>query len=510
MTERADQATETPVEPAPPHHTKKPSLKRRPPRWFVAAVTAIGSIQLLTMMDGTIAIIALPKIQDDLGLNDSGRYWVITAYILAFGGLMLLGGRVGDTFGRKRSFMLGVALFTLASALCGFAWNGGALVSARLMQGVAAAVIAPTSVALVATTFPKGPWRNAAVAVFSAMTGIGSVLGLVLGGALTEMSWRLAFLVNVPLGVLAFCLAGAALRETQKERMKLDVTGAVLATLVCTATVFGLSRGPEDGWLAPIPVGSGVIGLSALIAFILVERTAANPIVPFNLFRDRNRLALFAALFLGGGVMFTLMVLVALYVQSVMGYSAMRASVAFLPFAVAVAIGAAASARLVRFFSPRVVLIGGGSLMLCAMLYGSTLTRGASYFPNLVLPLVVAALGIGVVNVPLRLSLIASVGLDRIGPTSAIALMLQSLGGPMVLAVVQVAITSRTLAMGGTTGPVKSMNEAQLNALDHGITYGLLWLAGAVILVGGVVLFINYTAQQVAHASQAKAASDAG
>lgn len=475
-----------------------------PSRWFIAAVTAIGSMQLLAMMDATVVVIALPKIQHELSLSNAGRSWVLTAYVLTFGGLMLLGGRLGDTFGRKRIFMVGVALFTLASALCGVAWDGGVLVGARLLQGVAAAIVAPTSVALVATTFPKGPVRNAAMAVFGALVGIGSVMGLVVGGALTEASWRLAFFVNVPLGVLVLCLARFALRETDKERMKLDVTGAVLATMICFSVVFGFSTMPEDGWLSPVPIGSVVVALAALIAFIVVERRAENPIVPFNLFSERNRVAIFAATFLGGGVLFTLMVLVALYVQDIMSYRPLYAAIGFIPFAIAAAVGAGASSQLVRRFSPRVVMIGGGALMLAAMLYGSTLTRDAPYFPDLVVPLVLAALGIGLANVPLRLALIASVGVDRIGPTAAIALMLQNLGGPLVLAVVQAAITWRTLSLGGITAPVKNMNAAQLNALDQGMTYGLLWLAGVAVLVGVVVAFIGYSAREVAHAQQSQ------
>jgi hypothetical protein len=241
----------------------------------------------------------------------------------------------------------------------------------------------------------------------------------------------------------------------------------------------------------------------------VVERTAENPIVPFDLFFDRNRLATFAAMVLAGGVMLTLILMIAVYAQDVMGYSALRAGIGLIPFTVAGAIGVGASSRLVMWFPPRVVVIVGSILLLGAMLYGSTLSRGMSYFPNLVLPIVVGGIGIGMINVPLGLSLIASVGVDRIGPTSAIALMLQSLGGPVVLAVIQAVITSRTLHLGGTIGPVKFMNAAQLNALDHGYTYGLLWLAGVVILLGGVALLIGYTAQQVAHAQEVKKAVDA-
>jgi EmrB/QacA subfamily drug resistance transporter len=509
VAERAERATPIPVEPTTLQRTRRYFPTWLLSRRFVGVVIAIGGAQLMAVMDGPVAVFALPKIQNELGLSAAGRSWVITAYVLTFGGLMLLGGRLGDTIGRKRTFIIGVALFTIASAMCGIAWDGGALVLARLLHGAAGAIVAPTCLALVATTFPKGPARNAAVAVFGATASIGGVMGMVVGPALTEVSWRLAFLVNVPIGLLVLYLAGTTLRETQKERMKLDATGAMLATLACTAAVFGFSMGPEKGWLSATTIGSGVVTLAAFVAFVMVERTAENPIVPFDLFFDRNRLATFAAMFLTGGVGFTLAVVVALYVQSIIGYGPLRAGIGFIPFAIATAIGLGASSRLVTWFSPRVVVIAGAILVVGALLYGSTFNRGIPYFPNLVLPIVVGGIGIGMIGVPLGLSLIASVGVDRIGPTSAIALMLRSLGGPVVLAVIQAVITSRTLHLGGTSGPVKFMNAAQLYALDHGLTYGLRWLAGVVILLGGVALLIGYTAQQVAQAQEVKKAIDA-
>ena len=210
----------------PPAPVEPPRL---PTRRFVAVVSTLGGIQLLAMMDGTVAIFALPKIQNELGLSDATRSWVLTAYVLTSSGLMLLGGRIGDTIRSQAHLILGAALFTITSAMCGVAWDGGVLVVARLLKGVAAAIVAPTTMALIATTFPKGPERNAAMAVFGAMASVGSVLGLVAGGALTEASWRLAFLVNVPIGLLVIYLARTALRETEKERMKLDATGGVLA-----------------------------------------------------------------------------------------------------------------------------------------------------------------------------------------------------------------------------------------------------------------------------------------
>src|SRR6201996_8868904 len=347
-----------PVSPTLPAETAPKRISKYYPAWmpsrrFIAAVVAIGGMQLLATMDSTVAIVALPKIQNELSLSDAGRSWVITAYVLTFGGLMLLGGRLGDTIGRKRTFIVGVTLFTIASALCGIAWDDVTLVIARLLQGVGAAIASPTGFALVATTFAKGPARNAATAVFGAMTGIGSVGGLVVGGALTELSWRLAFLVNVPIGLAMIYLARTALRETSRERMKLDAAGAVLATLACTAAVFAFSTGPEAGWISFPTLGCAGLALVAFIAFAFVERSAENPVVPFQLFFDRNRLATFAAIFLAGGVMFTLTVLIGLYVQDIMGYSALHAGVGFIPFAIAMGIGLGVASQAVRFFSPR-------------------------------------------------------------------------------------------------------------------------------------------------------------
>jgi len=481
-----------------------------PSRRFIYAVIAIGGMQLLATMDSTVAIVALPKIQNDLGLSDAGRGWVISAYVLTFGGLMLLGGRLGDTIGRKRTFISGVALFTIASVLCAAAWDAPTLVVARLLQGVGSAIASPTALALIATTFPKGPARNAATAVFGAMTAVGSVMGLVAGGALTEVSWRLAFAINVPIGLMMIYLARTALTETHRERMKLDAAGALLATLGCTAAVFAFTIGPEKGWISVITVGSGVVAVAALLAFALVERTAENPVVPFTLFRDRNRLATFAAIFLAGGVLFTVTVTIGLYVQDLMGYSALRAGVGFIPFVIGLGVGLGVSSQLVRLFPPRVLVIAGGIVVLGAMVYGSTVDRDIPYFPNFVTLIVLGGLGMGVIVVPLTLSAIAGVGFDQIGPTSAIALMLQNLGGPIVLAVIQAVITSRTLYLGGTNMPVKTMDATQIAALDAGYTYGLLWVAAVAVLVGAISLLIGYSAKQVAHAQEAQDAFGAG
>ena len=266
--------------------------------------------------------------------------------------------------------------------------------------------------------------------------------------------------------------------------------------------------GPEKGWTSATTIGPGLVAMMAFVAFLMVERTAENPIVPFSLFSDLNRLATFAAMFLVRGIGFTMTVLLAMYVQGIMGYSPLRAAIGFIPFAIAMAIGTVVSSRLVTRFSPRVMVIAGGIVVLGATLYSSMLKGGIPYFPNLVLPIVFGAVGLGMIGVPLALSLIASVAIDRIGPATAIAVMLQNLGGPLVLVAIQVIITSRTLRLGGTNGPVKAMNAAQLHALDNGYTFGLLCLSGVVILLCAVALLIGYTAQQVAHAQKVKTATD--
>ena len=407
------------------------------------AIIAITGMQLMSTLDGTIVIVALPRMQADLNLSDVTKSWVITAYVLTFGGLLLLGGRVGDAIGHKRAFLSGVGVFTIASLVCGLATDGVTLIVARAVQGTGAAVAAPTGLALIATTYAVGNARNRAMAVSAAMQGIGSVLGLVLGGLLTVISWRLAFLINVPIGIVIITIAVYRVGETQHERLKLDITGALLATLGCTSAVLVFTQGPPRGWIDPWVFGAAVAAAVFFIAFLLVERTAQNPLVPFSVFDNRNRVMTFVSLFLAGGVMLTLTVMIGLLVQDVLGYSALKAGISFIPFAVAFALGSALAARLAPRVKPRWLIIGGGVFVLIAMLYGSTLTRHIPYFPDLFVAVVVGGFGIGMIAVILPLCAVAGVGPLEIGPVSAITLMVYNLGGPVVLVVQQLHDRSR-------------------------------------------------------------------
>lgn len=474
------------------------------------AIIAITGMQLMSTLDGTIVIVALPRMQADLLLSDAAKSWVITAYVLTFGGLLLLGGRVGDAIGHKRAFISGVGVFTIASMACGLATDGPLLIAARAVQGMGAAVAAPTGLALIATTYAPGQARNQAMAISAAMQGLGSVLGLVVGGALTVISWRLAFLINFPIGVVIIWIALTRLEETRHERLKLDITGALVATLGCTAAVLVFTQGPPRGWVDPWVIGAGILAVLLGVAFLFVERRADHPLVPLWLFRDRNRVATFASLFLAGGVLLTLTVMIGLYVQDVLGYSALHAGIGFIPFALALGFGNLLTARLAPYIAPRWLIIGGGIFVLGAMIYGSTLNRSIPYFPDLLLPIVVGGFGIGIISVVLPLCALANIGPREIGPISAITLMVQNLGGPLVLVIIQAVQTSRTLYLGGTMGPVAEMTPAQLDALDAGYTYSLLWIAAVAVLVGGSALFIGYSAKQIAAAQHTREAVEAG
>jgi EmrB/QacA subfamily drug resistance transporter len=474
------------------------------------AILAITGMQLMSTLDGTIVIVALPRMQAELDLSDAGKSWVITAYVLTFGGLLLLGGRVGDAIGHKRAFISGVGVFTIASMACGLATDGALLIAARAVQGMGAAVAAPTGLALIATTYAAGHARNRAMAMSAAMQGLGSVLGLVLGGALTVISWRLAFLINFPIGVLIIWIGLTRLEETRHERLKLDITGALVATLGCAAAVLVFTQGPPRGWVDPWVIGAGVAAVLLGYAFLMVERRADNPLVPLSMFSDRNRVMTFVSLFLAGGVMLSLTVMIGLYVQDVLGYSALHAGIGFIPFALALGLGNVITARLAPHIAPRWLIIGGGVFVLGAMLFGSTLTRTIPYFPDLLLPILIGGFGIGVISVILPLCAVAEVGPSEIGPVSAVTLMVQNLGGPVVLVVIQAVQVSRTLYLGGTTGPVVDMTSAQLDALDAGYTYSLLWIAAVAILVGISAFFIRFSARQIAAAQHTREAVEAG
>ncbi|MGV9673260.1 DHA2 family efflux MFS transporter permease subunit [Gordonia sp. NPDC003504] len=475
---------------------------------FGFAILVLSGMQLLMVLDGTVAALALPSIRDHLDLGESSANWVITAYVLAFGGLMLLGGRLGDTFGRKRMFIVGVTAFTLTSLLCGVAWNEASLIVGRALQGASAAVAAPTAMALVATTFAPGKPRSQAFAIYAAMTGVGSVAGLILGGVLTEMSWRLVFLINVPIGLAVAVGAVFALRESQGERLALDVRGAVLATVGCTLLVLAVSEGP-NGWGRPLVVGSFLLGAIALAAFIVVERRAANPILPFVLFDNTSRVAALAAIFLASMIMMCMAVFISLYLQGILEYSPIESGLAVVPFAVGLGVAAAIASKLSLMIQPRWLVLVGGAIILAGCLYASSIaTDTPHYFPGIGLTVIIIGFGVGLAVIPLTLSVVAGVAPTEIGPLTALAQVAQNLGGAIGLVAVGAMVTSRALSQGGTTGPVETMNPTQLAAQADGYGLAFACCAGIAVIAAVVVMFMRFTPEEVAEGQAAQEAAN--
>ncbi|WP_454440004.1 MFS transporter [Tsukamurella paurometabola] len=483
------------------------------------AIFVLSGMYFLAVLDGTVVFVAMPAIQEALNLTDAMKVWVFGAYALTFGGFMLLGGRLGDTFGRKKMFILGVFGFTVASALAGFATSEAWMLAARASQGFFAAIASPTALALIATTFAPGKARNQAFGIFGGMAGLGSVAGLVAGGLLATWDWRLVFWINVPVG-LACAIGGYfALDEaTSERRHALDVKGAVLAVAGCVAGVYALTSGPELHWRSPLVYAALGVSVVCLTAFLVVERTAKNPILPFSLFNNRNRVAAMIGILVCGALIPTLGFYVALTFQLVLGYSPLQSGLASLPFAVGMGISITASTKLVQYIQARWLVAIGGLIVFFPCLYVPSLMSKApetvAYFPQIGVPVFLIGLGVGFAIVPLPLCALAGVRPTEIGPMSALIEVGQNLGGIIGLASVQVVVTSRIMAEGGpTTGHLKhsTLSPDQISALASG--YGLAFISCAVILIiAGLVVvpFMRFTPAEIAEGQMAEASSKSG
>lgn len=345
------------------------------------ALVLICVAQLMVVLDGTIANIALPYIGRDLSIGDASLQWIVTGYALAFGGLLLLGGRLGDLYGRRLVFTLGVSVFAVASLFGGIATTEAMLLGSRALQGAGAAMAAPSALALITTTFPAGRERGRAFAVYAAMSGVGAGVGLILGGWLTGSGfdafgthvdgWRLTFLINVPIGLLAALAAPRVLKESERHMGWLDVPGAVTATLGLLAIVFGLSRAGEEkhGWGDTWTIASLIAGALLLAVFVIVERRVDHPLLPFRVLTSRTRATSFMAMMLMPAAMFAMFFFLSLFVQNVMGYSPIKAGLSFLPFTFGMVFAATTASRLIRRVDPRFIA-GTGTILAGVALYG--------------------------------------------------------------------------------------------------------------------------------------------
>lgn len=473
-------------------------------RAFGLAILVLSGLQLMVVLDGTVVIFALPRLQEEMGLSSSGSAWTVTSYGLTFAGLMLLGGRLGDAFGRKRMLIYGVGLFTAASLACGLATGEAMLLIARAVQGAGAAVAAPTAFALVATTFAPGPARNQAIAIVGSMVGIGSVGGLVVGGALTEFSWRWIFLINVPIGALIVLGAVYKLSDTAHHRTPLDIKGAVLGTLACATIVFGATEGPAMGWDSPVILGSLIGGFALLIVFVLVERRQSDPLLPWSLFDTRDRVATFVLIFLAGAVLGAMTFFVAQLLQNVLGYSPLQAGVASIPFTIGIGAGGAVASKAALLIAPRWLLAGAATVLAAGLLFGSTLDREVQYLTTLLPLLLVIGFGVGVAMVLAPLCVLVGVPPANIGPLSAVGQMFMNLATPIAIGLLSPIAASRTLSLGGTDGKAADMTPAQIEALNSGYTLVLLVCSGLAVLAALVALTLRFTPLQLVQAQHAQ------
>nr|WP_240979857.1 MFS transporter [Streptomyces sp. HNM0574] len=473
-------STEPSTSTGPTPSTTAPEPAAPPPRrWW--ALCVLGLAQLMIMLDGTVVNVALPSLQQQLHLSDGDRPWVLTSYTLAFGGLLLLAGRIADHAGRRRVFVTGLAGFALASAAGGAAPTAGVLFAARAAQGACAALLAASALALVTTTFPDLRERRRALAVFGALGGAGASLGVVLGGLLTQwLGWRWCLLVNVPIALLALARAGCvdAGRE-ERPAGRLDVAGAVLGCGGLTALVYSASQAESDGWTSPLVLGTLAAGAVLLTAFGVRQTRSAAPLLPPRLLRDRRRVAALVA----GAVMMSAQLCVALFLtyhlQSVMGWSAVASGLGFLPISVVTtATATQLSTRLLPRLGPRTMMTAGLTLAATGLFLLSRLTPDDDYATGVLPALVVFGLGMGTGFLAMMTAATADVPAHDSGIASAALNTAQQTGGSLGSAVFN------TVAAGAASGFHGSAQAATL----HGFTAAVRWPLGALLLGAALAL----------------------
>ena len=407
------------------------------------ALVLISMAQLMVVLDASVVNIALPRIQGDLSITDANLTWVVTSYAIAFGGLLLLGGRMGDIVGRRKIFMAGVLIFALASLLGGLAQTEWQLLAARALQGAGAAAASPTALALITTTFPAGPPRNRAFAVYAAMSGAGAAVGLILGGALTEASWRWTMLINVPIGLFVAFLAPRFLKESAPQPGRWDLPGAVTATLGLVSLVYGFnhkaqvdpSTGSPATWTEFWTLGPIIAGVVLLVAFFVIEARTPHALLPLRIITDRTRAVSFLAMLIVGAAVFSMFLFLSLFIQQVLGYSPLKSGVAFLPFTAGIIVAAQVASALASRIDPRWIAGAGGSLSVVAMWGYGQLEATSGYVDGLLPWIVVQATGMGLLFVPLTLTAVSGVDKADSGVGSAVLNTVQQVGGAIGIAV---------------------------------------------------------------------------
>src|SRR3954451_15402339 len=446
--------------------------------WLALALLCV--VQFMVVLDVAIVNVALPSIQVDLGFSQADLQWVISAYALVFGGFLLLGGRAADMLGRRRLFLVGIVVFTIASLLAGLAWSEASLISARALQGLGAAIITPAALSILSTTFAEGRERNIALGAWGAVGGFGAVAGVLLGGVLTDaLSWEWIFFVNVPVGVAGFALAPFLLQESRDARVRrFDLPGAVLVTAGLSSLVYGMTRAGQDGWLAPQTLVVFGVALALLAGFVTWELRHPEPLMRFGILQTRTVSGANVAGFIMGTALFSMFLMLTLYMQQVLGYSPMKTGVAYLAVAGTAILWSGVAAQLVTRVGVKPVLVAGMVALTGGLLYFTQVSVHGTYLADLLPGFLLVGVGLGFSFVPISIAALAGVSPAEAGLASGLFNTTQQIGGALGIAVLSTIATSRTsdAIAGGSPPP---------SALIHGFTGA--FVVGAGIAAVGIV-----------------------
>jgi EmrB/QacA subfamily drug resistance transporter len=455
-------------------------------RWWT--LITVGLAQLMVVLDSTVVNIALPAAQADLGFSNGDRQWIITAYSLAFGSLLLLGGRLSDLIGRKRTFIIGLIGFAVASALGGAADSFGLLVAARALQGAFGALLAPTALAVLTTTFTIPKERARAFGVFGAIAGAGGAVGLLLGGFLTEkFDWRWNLYINVVIAVVA--VVGALIFVTNTKRTgprpKLDIPGTIFVSGALFGLVFGLSNAETDGWDSPLTWGMLAGFVVLIVAFVLWQRRAAHPLLPLSIVLDRNRGAAYTAVLLAGAGMFGIFLFVTYYLQASLGYTPIQTGLSFLPMIGMLVVAAQLGTNLlVPRFGPKVMVPFGMTVSAIGMVLLTRLDLGSDYVPDILIPLMILGFGMGS-TMPAAMQT-ATLGVDRefAGVASAMVNTSQQVGGSIGVALLNTLAATAATDYLASHQPATAAVAAQAAITSYNTAY---WWGAGIFFTGAII-----------------------
>ncbi|MFI7605955.1 MFS transporter [Micromonospora sp. NPDC049366] len=458
-----------------------------PRRWVALAVIAIA--QLMVVLDATIVNIALPHAQTDLGISDANRQWVVTAYTLTFGGLLLLGGRIADYWGRKRAFLVGMVGFALASAVGGLANDGAMLFAARALQGAFGALLAPAALALLTVLFTETRERAKAFAVYGAIAGGGSAVGLLLGGVLTEYaSWRWCLLVNILIAAVAVAAALPLVPESRAHgNTRYDVPGAVAVTAGLVLLVYGFTRAAENGWSAGSTLAFIAIGLVLLAVFVVIELRSRHPLLPMRILLDRNRGGAYLTSTLIGAGLFGAFLFLTIYFQVVLRYTPLEAGLASLPVTAGVLIAAGGASQLLPRIGAKPLMLSGAVLAVAGMIALTRVGVDTSFVALLLPAQFILGLGLGFTFVPLSSLALYGVPEHDAGAASATLNATQQVGGSLGTALLNTMYTSAVADYLVSRVPSP---QNQVNALIHGYSTAFVWGAGLILLAGLATLVL--------------------